>query len=134
VKFETKGTYLLGPTKGTYLLFQSYGMGDLEKIGSLASEGNVVKLVRIEPTWMWSHRIATPLFTTKSSVCINRSVLQYSCILALNVLSPCLVKKKFQKSATVVITSNLTICVWSIKYRRKKTSCTVWLKIARRTF
>ena len=47
-------------------------------------------------------------------------------------MSPCLVKKKFQKSATVTITSNLTIRIWNIKYRRKKTNYTVWLEIARR--
>ena len=39
-----------------------------------------------------------------------------------------------QKNATVPITSNLAIRAWSIKCRRKKTNCTVWLKITRRTF
>ena len=41
---------------------------------------------------------------------------------------------KFSKSATVAITSNLAIRAWIIKCRRKKTNCTVWLEITRRTF
>ena len=41
---------------------------------------------------------------------------------------------KFQKSATVAITSNLTIHAWSIKCRRKKTNYTIWLEITKQTF
>jgi len=43
-------------------------MGDLEKTGTLAGEGNVVKLVGIEPTWMWSHRTATLVYDKKLSL------------------------------------------------------------------
>ena len=39
---------------------------------------------------------------------------------------------KFSKNATVSITPNLAIRALSIKYRWKKTNCTVWLKITRR--
>ena len=39
--------------------------------------------------------------------------------------------KKFPPQS---ITSNLAAHAWSIKYRQKKTNCTVWLEIARRMF
>jgi hypothetical protein len=51
-------------------------------MASSAGEGKTVKLVRIEPTWMWSH-LGNPSPRQKAqSTSIH--LFQYSCFMALN--------------------------------------------------